>query len=146
MKIRDERVEQTKNKIYAELMQLVYLLVAISFLAKSLYFKMELPQCVTEFVILILAPIYQMVRTRQLGVVLVGNLRQEMTLKKNTLVTIVILAMFLLFQLISGKEITVSFLLKDVAVFLVIFFVVRGIVVHMEGRRVEKLAKKYEDD
>lgn len=146
MKIRDERVEQTKNKIYAELMQGVYLLIALSLIIKLLYFKMDFPQLLTEMAILILAPIYQMVRTRQLGVVLAGDLRQEMTWKKNILLIIIYVAVFLLFRVISGKEITLAFFLGDVVSFIIIFFVVRAIAVRKEERRMEKLAKEYEDE
>lgn len=145
MKIKDERVEQAKNKIYAELMQLVYLFIALSFIVKALYFKMNLSQCMTEYVILIATPIYQMVRSRQLGVVLATNLRNQMNPKKNILSAIVGVALFFFFWVSSGKQVSAEFAIGYIVTFFVVFFLVRVVFVRLEKRRIEKLAKEYED-
>ncbi|NCC16197.1 MAG: hypothetical protein EOM28_07580 [Clostridia bacterium] len=145
MKIRDERVEQTKNKILAELMRLVCLFVVISFVVKSLYFKMDLSQCITEYAILIAAPIYQMVRSRQLGVVLATNLRQQMSPKRNIIAAISGIAVFFLFWLTSGRQVSGEFAVSYIVTFCVVFFLVRVVFVHFEEQRMKKLEKKYED-
>ncbi|MDD3393663.1 MAG: hypothetical protein PHG19_03340 [Anaerotignum sp.] len=145
MKIRDERVEQTKNKILAELMRLVCFFVVISFVVKSLYFKMDLSQCITEYVILIAAPIYQMVRSRQLGVVLATNLRQQMSPKRNIIAAISGIVVFFLFWLTSGRQVSGEFAVSYIVTFCVVFFLVRVVFVHFEERRMKKLEKEYED-
>lgn len=146
MKIRDERVVQSKNKIYAELMQIVYLFIALSFIVKSLYLKMDLSQCMTEYVILIATPIYQMVRTRQLGVVLCTNLRDQMNPKKNIIAAIIGVAVFFFFWISSGKQVSTEFAVGYIGSFLVVFLLVRVVFVRMEEHRMEKLAREYEDE
>jgi len=145
MKIRDERVEQSKNKIFAEMMHLVYLFIVLSFIVKSLYFKMDLSQCVTEYVILIATPIYQMVRSRQLGVVLSTHPREQMTPKKNIISAIIAIVFFFFFWLGSGKQVTREFAIGYSATFFLVFFLVRFVFVRLEERRMEKLVKEYED-
>ncbi|MBR6652688.1 MAG: hypothetical protein IKL30_05935, partial [Anaerotignum sp.] len=71
----DERVLQARQQIGSEMMQLMYYFIVISFCIKSLYFGMGLQECMTEFIVLIFAPIYQAYRSRKLGVVL-GNYRK----------------------------------------------------------------------
>lgn len=145
MKIRDERVEQFKNKIYGELFQLVYLFIVASFIVKSLYFKMNLSQCITEYVILIVAPLYQMVRSRQLGVVLATNLRQQMSPKRNMIGALVGIAFFFLFWWFSGRQISKEFAVSYIVTFWVVFFLARAIFIRFEERRMKKLEREYED-
>lgn len=145
MKIKDERLEQSKNKIMAELMQLVYLFIALSFIVKSLYFKMDLSQCTTEYVILIATPIYQMVRSRQLGVVLATNLRDQISPKKNIIAAIIGVVFFFFFWVSSGQQVSAEFAIGYIVTFLVVFFLVRVVFVRIEQHRMEKLAKEYDD-
>ena len=67
----DERTLQVRNRIYAELMRIIFcIVVVLSFCIKTLYFHMDLAQCMTEYILMILAPVYQAVRIRQTEVVL----------------------------------------------------------------------------
>ena len=66
----DERTLQVRNRIYAELMRIMLCVVVLSFCIKTLYFHMGLTQCMTEYILMILAPVYQAVRIRQTEVVL----------------------------------------------------------------------------
>lgn len=145
MEIRDERVEQTKNKLLAELMRLVYVFVVISFVVKGLYFKMDFSQCITEYVILITAPIYQLVRSHQLGVVLATNLRRQMSPKRNIIMAIMGVVVFFFIWFTSGREVTKEFAFWYIATFLVAFFLIRVIFICIEERRMKKLEKQYED-
>ncbi|KXL54095.1 hypothetical protein CLNEO_01910 [Anaerotignum neopropionicum] len=146
MKIRDERVEQNKNKILAELMRLVCFFVVISFVVKSLYFKMDLSQCITEYVIIIFAPIYQMVRSRQLGVVLTTNLREQLNPKRNIIMAILGVVVFFFIWFTSGRQVTKEFAFWYIATFLVAFFLIRVVFVRSEEGRIKKLEKEFEDD
>ncbi|MDD4843668.1 MAG: hypothetical protein PHU31_04985 [Anaerotignum sp.] len=146
MKIRDERVEQARNKIYGELFQILFLFVMTTFLVKALYYKMELSQCITEFVIMIVTPIYQMVRSRQLGVVLATNLRQQMSPKRNILSAVTAIGLFFFFWVTSGKQVTAEFAFSYIVTFCVVFFLVRVGFVHLEEHRMKKLEKKFADE
>ncbi|WP_352399861.1 DUF6773 family protein [Anaerotignum sp.] len=145
MKIKDERLEQSKNKIMAEFMQLVYLFIALSFIVKSLYLKMDLAQCTTEYVLLIATPIYQMVRSRQLGVVLATNLHDQISPKKNIIAAIIGVAFFFFFWVSSGQQVSLEFAFGYIVTFFVVFFLVRIVFVRIEQHRMEKLAKEYDD-
>ena len=68
--IKDERIEQARNKIWAEMMQILYFIAIFSFVVKILFLHQSLQDCTLEYVVLILTPIYQMIRARQMGVVL----------------------------------------------------------------------------
>ena len=61
----DERTLQVRNRIYAELMRIMLCVVVLSFCIKTLYFHMGLTQCMTEYILMILAPVYQAVRIRR---------------------------------------------------------------------------------
>ena len=62
----DERTTQVRNKIMSEMAMLMYLFVAAAFAVKVLLMGKGIRDCVVEYVILILAPLYQYVRARQL--------------------------------------------------------------------------------
>ena len=63
----DERTTQVRNKIMSEMAMLMYLFVAAAFAVKVLLMGKGIRDCVVEYVILILAPLYQYVRARQLN-------------------------------------------------------------------------------
>lgn len=55
----DERTTQVRNKIMSEMAMLIYLFVAAAFAVKVLLMGKGIRDCVVEYVILILAPLYQ---------------------------------------------------------------------------------------
>ena len=55
----DERTTQVRNKIMSEMAMLMYLFVAAAFAVKVLLMGKGIRDCVVEYVILILAPLYQ---------------------------------------------------------------------------------------
>ena len=116
--LKDERVEQAKSKIYSELMLIIFYIVVASFCVKALYFHMDLKQCATEYIILILTPIYQAIRSRQMGVVLSTKSSRKALLP--TAAIIILMA--------------------------VLFLVVQGIFIHLERKRAEKLEHQYDDE
>lgn len=144
--IQDERTLQAKNQIYSELMRIMLYIVIISFCVKALYFHMDLKQCMTEYIIMVFAPLYQMVRTRQMGVVL-GTGKDS---RKRALP--VLLAVLLIGTLIymgnaqaSTEARSISALLT-MAVYAVLFLVVQRIFCHMEAKRAKKLEESFDED
>ena len=55
--IKDERIEQARNKIWAEMMQILYFIAIFSFVVKILFLHQSLQDCTLEYVVLILTPI-----------------------------------------------------------------------------------------
>lgn len=146
MKIQDERVEQANNKIFAELCRIIVIFAAVSFFIKSLYYNMDIAQCFTEYAILMGAPIYQGIRSHQLGVVLGASSNKEINRKGAIVAAIVGVIVFLTTWYVTGKE-TLSFGLAGIwlVMFIVIFSAIRLLFQRMERRREEALEKEYED-
>ena len=170
--MKDERVEQAKHKIYAELMLISYGIIVVSYCIKAIYFEMSMRQCATEFIILILAPLYQAVRSRQMGVVF-GDVKTAWWRQMLPVLGIVVF----LFGLVTARNYmngkaacsrsspargrcppgsapgsaawvsaNISTGMIFMASFIVIFAVVRFLVVYMERRRAEKLEREYDEE
>jgi len=91
----DERTLQVRNRIYAELMRIMLCVVVLSFCIKTLYFHMGLTQCMTEYILMILAPVYQAVRIRQTEVVLGTGLDSRKRTILDTLLLLLLIPFFL---------------------------------------------------
>lgn len=66
--MRDERVEQAKNKIRSEIAVIIYIAIAVSFIVKRFYLNMSLEECITEYLILIFFSVYEVIRMNMLKV------------------------------------------------------------------------------
>ena len=140
----DERVLQARRQIGSEMMQLMYYFIVISFCIKSLYFGMGLQECMTEFIILISAPIYQAYRSRKLGVVL-GNYRKAS--KASNIISIAVgLSVLLLSLSRSTDGITTVETLTAILTFVVVFSFTRFGFAHIEAKRAKKLEEEYDED
>lgn len=144
MKIKDERIEQGKNKIYGELFQLVYLLIAVSFVIKSLYFKMDLWQCSTEYLILICTPVYMVARSRQLNVVLNVSPKSQQT-KKVSIIFVLSALLVFGFLFLSKDTMPSGYTIGLVVAYIVIAILIFIFYSRTEVRRMKKLESDYDD-
>lgn len=143
--LKDERVEQAKSKIYSELMLIIFYIVVASFCVKALYFHMDLKQCATEYIILILTPIYQAIRSRQMGVVLSTKSSRKALLPTTAIIILMVVLLWMSNKGVPSTARTISAVLS-LAVFAVLFLVVQGIFIHLERKRAEKLEHQYDDE
>ena len=143
--LKDERVEQAKSKIYSELMLIIFYIVVASFRVKALYFHMDLKQCATEYIILILTPIYQAIRSRQMGVVLSTKSSRKALLPTAAIIILMVVLLWMSNKGVPSTARTISAVLS-LAVFAVLFLVVQGIFLHLERKRAEKLEHQYDDE
>ena len=143
--LEDERVEQAKSKIYSELMLIIFYIVVASFCVKALYFHMDLKQCATEYIILILTPIYQAIRSRQMGVVLSTKSSRKALLPTAAIIILMVVLLWMSNKGVPSTARTISAVLS-LAVFAVLFLVVQGIFIHLERKRAEKLEHQYDDE
>ena len=143
--LKDERVEQAKSKIYSELMLIIFYIVVASFCVKALYFHMDLKQCATEYIILILTPIYQAIRSRQMGVVLSTKSSRKALLPTAAIIILMVVLLWMSNKGVPSTARTLSAVLS-LAVFAVLFLVVQGIFIHLERKRAEKLEHQYDDE
>ena len=143
--LKDERVERAKSKIYSELMLIIFYIVVASFCVKALYFHMDLKQCATEYIILILTPIYQAIRSRQMGVVLSTKSSRKALLPTAAIIILMVVLLWMSNKGVPSTARTISAVLS-LAVFAVLFLVVQGIFIHLERKRAEKLEHQYDDE
>ena len=64
----DERIKGEYRKIYAELRSIMMIFCAGSLFVKFFFFGLDISACATEFMILIAAPVYMLVRQCVLGI------------------------------------------------------------------------------
>ena len=135
----DERTLQVRNRIYAELMRIMLCVVVLSFCIKTLYFHMGLTQCMTEYILMILAPVYQAVRIRQTEVVL--GTGQDSRKRATPLLLLLLIPFFL--RKSEWTKVDFSALLPPV-VFVLLFLAIQYLFFHAEKKRAEKLEKRYD--
>ena len=135
----DERTMQVRNRIYAELMRIMLCVVVLSFCIKTLYFHMGLTQCMTEYILMILAPVYQAVRLRQTEVVL-GT---EQDSRKRTIPLLLLLLIPFFLRKSEWTNGDFPALLPPV-VFVFLFLAIQYLFSHAEKKRAENLEKRYD--
>ena len=141
----DERVLQARQKIGSELMLLMYYFIILAFCVKVLAFGMAFEDCITEFVILVAAPIYQNIRARQMKVVLTTFSRK--TSKVSTLSSILVaVAVMAFFMWRNEGRVDPEEIISYAVSFAAMFILVRYGFTYIEKRRAEKLEAEYEDD
>lgn len=142
--LRDERIEQARNKIWAEMMQILYFIAILSFVIKILFLHQSLQDCAIEYVIMILTPIYQMVRARQLGVVLNVVAKPNPKRLVASLVGGMVAVGICFAMQTEAKQPAEIFTM--LGVFVVVFLVAQFGMYRMGKRRQEKLEKEYDDE
>ena len=135
----DERTLQVRNRIYAELMRIMLCVVVLSFCIKTLYFHMDLAQCMTEYILMILAPVYQAVRIRQTEVVL--GTGQDSRKRATPLLLLLLIPFFL--RKSEWTNGNFSSLLPPV-IFVLLFLAIQYLFSHAEEKRAERLEKRYD--
>ena len=135
----DERTLQVRNRIYAELMRIMLCVVVLSFCIKTLYFHMGLTQCMTEYILMILAPVYQAVRIRQTEVVLgTGQDSRKRAIP-------LLLLLLTPFSLRKSEWTNGDFsALLPLVVFVLLFLAIQYLFSHAEKKRAENLEKRYD--
>lgn len=136
----DERTLQVRNRIYAELMRIMLCVVVLSFCIKTLYFHMGLTQCMTEYILMILAPVYQAVRIRQTEVVL-GTGKNSRRRATPLLLLLLLIPFFLRRSEIANGDFSA---LLPLVVFVLLFLAIQYLFSHTEKKRAENLEKRYD--
>ena len=144
----DERTTQVRNKIMSEMAMLMYLFVAAAFAVKVLLMGKGIRDCVVEYVILILAPLYQYVRARQLKFSLYRPGSQQHRVRRNLVSVAVGALVFILVFWRTSKTGTLDAkeAVSGVLTFVVVFLLTRVVIVRIEKKRADRLEQEYEDD
>lgn len=146
MLAQDEREVLVKEKIHSDIFLCAYYVVVFSFLLKILLTHQTLADCATEFIILIGTPIYQTVRSRQLGVVLTPNPRAAISWQRNAISAVlglITLAVVLFFTETPTKPIRIF---VAIATYVICFVAIRFLFVHIEEKRMKKLEREFDEE
>lgn len=125
-------------------MQILYFIAILSFVIKILFLHQSLQDCAIEYVIMILTPIYQMVRARQLGVVLNVVAKPNPKRLAASLVGGMVAVGICFAMQTEAKQPAEIFTM--LGVFVVVFLVAQFGMYRMGKRRQEKLEKEYDDE
>lgn len=146
----DERTMQVRNKILSEMAGIMYTFVAAAFVVKVLLLGKGLQDCAVEYAILILAPLYQYVRARQLKISLYqpGYRSQKQRARRNLVSVITGALIFILFfwRSTSQGDLDVKEMLSGVLSFVVVFLITRVVVVRIEKKRADRLEQEFSDE
>ncbi|MDR3542057.1 MAG: hypothetical protein P4L69_13970 [Desulfosporosinus sp.] len=147
--MKDERIQQAINKIRSEMTIIILVGVALSFLVKTLVFNMSLKECMTEYLIMILSPVYQFVRMHMMKISIYsghGNKQSIKTMFIAISIFLVASAMSLFKKMkestVNNWQIPVAFLF----VFLVLFIAISLMTNKFNQQRRLKYEKEFDDD
>lgn len=143
--MKDERIEQAKNKIRSEMTVIIIWGVAISFLVKTLVFKMNLQQCSTEYLILILSPLYQFIRMHTMKINLYDKHGNKQSVKK-VIMTIIFLALASVAFIVNSAKYKTNGSIISLFPFLLVFLVFLFIFNKFNLKLSNKYEKDFDDD
>ena len=141
--MKDERIEQAKNKIWSELAIIMYLGVALSFSVKILVFKMDLMECITEYLILIVTPLYQFIRMHMMKISIYSERGNKQSIK-NILIAISIFLIASAMSLFNKMKDLPVYNWKNPVVFLYIFSILFIAIFFMTKKFNKQRGQKYE--
>ncbi len=141
----DERLRQGYNKIRSEFAMIIYYAALISFIVKTTTLGLTIKDTVFEFAVILFFPIYQFIRTRQLGLEIPFGKKRNT--KSRIVIIAVICAVIGAVVFFMNKD---SIDIKEAAVFIIAyvaaFCAIRIGFIKIEKKRAEKLEKEYDDD
>lgn len=143
--MKDERIEQAKNKIRSEMTVIIIWGVAISFLVKTLVFNMNIRECITEYLILILSPLYQFIRMHMMKVSIYSKQGNKKSVK-NLIMTIVFLVIASVTYFVNSKRYNSNSSLTFLPIFLAFFVAVFFIIDKFNKQRGIKYEDEFDDD
>lgn len=144
--MKDERIIQVRNKILGELAVIMYIFVVAAFVVKVLFMGKKLEDCVVEYAILILAPVYQYVRAGQMNISLSqpDNRGKKDRYKRAAVSVAVGTVVFAVCFWRTASDIRDVF--PAIVTFLITFQLARAGIEKLEQRRTKRLEKEYEDE
>ncbi|AET69599.1 hypothetical protein Desor_4163 [Desulfosporosinus orientis DSM 765] len=147
--MKDERIQQALNKIRSEMVIIILFGVALSFLVKTLVFDMTLQECITEYLIMIFCPIYQLIRMHMMKMSIYSEKGNKQSLKNMIIVLVIFLIMFALAVIKKMKESAVYDWQNSiifVVLFIILFTAIFIITNKFNRHRGHVYEKEFDDD
>lgn len=147
--MKDERIEQAKNKIRSEMATIILYGVAISFVVKTLVFHMTLQESITEYLILIFSPLYQFIRMHMMKISIYSERRNKYSMK-NLLITITILVVASAVYILNSLKNSAVYDWRSPVIFLFIFIILFATIFFIANKynldRGHKYEKEFDDE
>lgn len=147
--MKDERIEQAKNKIQSEMAIIIFIGVIVSFLVKTLVFNMDLQECITEYIIMIFSPLYQLIRMHMMKISIYSERGNKQSVK-NLIITIAVLvvasAVFIFDSMTESAVYVWQSSVAGIFTFLVLFVAIFFIANKYNQHRGHKYEKEFDDD
>ena len=119
-----------------------------SALTKILIFNMNLEQCITEYLVIIFAPIYQFIRMNMMKISLYGDYEKKKLLK-NLFITILILlivsGIFIFQSIKKSSDFSWQGRSINIFVYIVLYMVIFFIFIKYNKHRYKKYEKEFDD-
>ncbi|SDH32881.1 DUF6773 family protein [Desulfosporosinus hippei] len=145
--MKDERIEQAKNKIRSEMAMIVFIGVVFSFLVKTLILNMSLEECITEYVIMIFFPLYQFIRMHILKVSVYSKSKQSI---RNLVITILVLVVISAVVILNSMQESPVYDWQNsvvgVSSFLALFIGIFGVANRYNRYKGHKYEQEFDDD
>ncbi|MDA8222402.1 DUF6773 family protein [Desulfosporosinus sp.] len=147
--MKDERIEQAKLKIRSEMAIVILYGISLSFLVKTLVFKMSLQESMTEYLILIFFPLYQFIRMHTMKVSIYSERGKKSSIK-NLLIAIgflVVASMVLIFNSMKTSAMyDWQSPVVSLFIFIVLFIAIFFLTYKYNQYRSHKYEKEFDDD
>jgi len=147
--MKDERIEQAKNRIRSEMAIIIFIGVIVSFLLKTWVFNLDLQDCLTEYLIMIFFPLYQFIRMHMMKISIYSERGNKQSLK-NLLITIAILiaasAVFIFDSMTKSAGYVWQNAVGGIFTFLVLFVAIYFIANKYNQQRGHKYEQEFDDD
>lgn len=143
--MKDERIQQAINKIRSEMAIIILFGVAFSFLVKTLVFNMGLKECITEYLIMILSPLYQLVRMHMMKISIYSERGNKQSIK-TMLIAISIFLVASAMSLLNKMKESAVYNWRNPVVFLFIFLVLFIAIFLMTNKFNQQRGLEYEKE
>lgn len=146
--MRDERIEQAKNKIRSEMATIIFIAMAVSFLTKALIFRMDFKECITEYAVMIFFPLYQFIRMHMMEISIYSNYEKKQSIK-NLIVTIIILLIVSVISIFVSMTKSPAYNWQSgatrILTYSVLFVAIFFITIKYNKHRSEKYEREFDD-
>lgn len=120
--MKDERIDQAINKIRSEMMIIILFGAAASFLVKTLVFHMGLKECITEYLILVLSPVYQFIRMHMMKISMTNERGNKQSVKK-LIISIGVIVILSAVYILNAMRKSAAYNWQSPLIFLIIYFI-----------------------
>lgn len=142
----DERIKNEMNRIRSEMLVVIVYAMVFSLLIKIMFFEAEFKDVLTEYIVLIFAPIYQFFRAKKLNVNIGEFFPSGKKAFKKYFLSYLVAAItyFIIFALMGNHEI--SDVVLSTITFMLCFIIVRMGVIKLYKIQAKKAEKEFDDE